>query len=264
MPLLRVGTLQIKLEENKRDKNFSHIEKYMDSHYTQSEIPTVIVLPELFDVGYDLKNADKSADVEAKEALIFLRHLAEKYDCYFVGGSVLAKTESGIKNRALAVSPQKEYIAYYDKAHLVPMINEGKYLSSGDKRVTFEIEGVKSSMAICYDIRFCEWICLGAIDGAKILFVSAEWPLSRLDHWITLLKARAIENMMFVVACSRCGASKDAEYSGHSLIISPNGDIISDSGSNESLDFKVIDSNDSDKQREFLHVLNLRRKDIYL
>jgi omega-amidase len=116
---------------------------------------------------------------------------------------------------------------------------------------------------ICYDIRFPELARTLALDGAKILFVPAEWPHPRLHHWRTLLMARAIENQMFVVSCNRVGTSGSTHFFGHSLIIDPWGEIIAEGAEHEEIITAALDLTEVDKVRGRIPVFEDRRPELY-
>ena len=126
------------------------------------------------------------------------------------------------------------------------------------------MNGTCAAMAICYDLRFCEWLRLCAVEGAQVLFISAEWPKSRVDHWRILLQARAIENMMYVVGCNRVGTSNGTEFGGHSMVVDPWGEILYEGGDGEDLAFVEFDVEKTEKARSFLQVLNARRPELYV
>jgi len=86
---------------------------------------------------------------------------------------------------------------------------------------------------ICYDLRFPELFRASARRGAQLFAVIANWPLTRAQHWITLLQARAIENQAYVAGVNRCGRDPKLGYNGRSLIISPQGDILADAEDKE-------------------------------
>ena len=125
------------------------------------------------------------------------------------------------------------------------------------------LEGVKAGCVICYDIRFCEWIRTYALKGTEVLFVSAQWPSARADHWRTLLRARAIENQMYVVACNRCGVSEETHFGGGSMILGPKGEIYFEGGAGEEAAFAAIDLDEVAKTRNFLTVFEDRVPEIY-
>src|SRR5690606_34047396 len=102
-----------------------------------------------------------------------------------------------------------------------------------------------------------------ALDGAKMLFVPAQWPKPRLHHWRTLLQARAIENQMFVVACNRVGTSRGSEFFGHSMIISPWGDVLAEGGEEEAILTADLDLSEVERVRSAIPVFRYRRPELY-
>ena len=260
---LRVGVLQLDIAIGDKQRNCRNIEDWMASFYVPSELPTAVVVPEMWNTGYALSRAKELADPEGAEAAAFLGELARKYGVWFVGGSVLASTKKGYANRAQVINPEGKLVAQYDKAHLIRLMEEEKYFTGGRKACLFDLEGVKAGCVICYDIRFCEWIRTYALKGAEVLFVSSQWPSARADHWWTLLRARAIENQMYVVACNRCGTSGDTHFGGGSMIIGPKGEIYFEGGGGEEAGFATIDLDEVAETRNFLTVFNDRVPEIY-
>lgn len=156
-----------------------------------------------------------------------------------------------------------DLIEHYDKAHLIRLMDEDKYFVPRRRACLFSVGDIRCGVVTCYDIRFCEWLRTYALGGAKILFVGAEWPTSRIDHWETLLRARAIENQMYVVACNRCGRTGESAFGGKSMIIGPKGEILSRSGENEEIGVAEIDTEEVDKVRRFLTVFDDRVPELY-
>jgi len=239
--MLRVGVLQLDVQAGNREANFIRVKECIERSWVPSELPTAIVLPELWDTGYALDKANMLASVKGNETASFLGELARKYGVWFIGGSTLAKTERGVTNRAQVIDPQGKLIAFYDKVHLFPLMEEDKYLAAGDRDCIFDWEGVSAGCVICYDLRFCEWMRCYALKGVKLLFISAEWPSARAKHWEILLKARAIENQVFVISCNRCGVTTENTFDGRSLVVDPWGEVLLDAGSKEGLYFVDID-----------------------
>jgi predicted amidohydrolase len=225
---------------------------------------TVVVLPEIWDVGYALELKHELADDEGREAAVFLGGLARQYKVWFAGGSVLARTAGGIVNRAQVIDPSGKLVAQYDKVHLVPMMDEPLHFAGGNSRCIFPVAGTTACCAVCYDLRFCEFIRRCALDGAKVLFLSAEWPKERIEHWKILLQARAIENMMYVVACNRVGSSNGVCFGGNSMVIDPWGVVLHHGaeGAEEGA-FVSFDPASVDRIRKQLKVFDMRRPDLY-
>src|SRR4030095_7656034 len=103
----------------------------------------------------------------------------------------------------------------------------------GGSPVTFEWGGLRIAPLICYDLRFPEVFRAAVRAGAEMLAVIAAWPLVRIDHWITLLRARAIENQAYVIGVNRCGRDPEFVYPGRSLVVDPHGAVLVDAGDGE-------------------------------
>ncbi len=260
---MRTGILQFDVCIGNREENQRRVASWLEATWTPADALTAIVLPEIWDVGYALEEKEQVADENGEQALEFLGALARKYNVWFVGGSVMAKTDEGYVNRAQIINPAGELVSYYDKAHLIGLMDEDKHFLRGRKKCEFEIGGVKAAACICYDIRFCEWQRTFAVDGAEVLFVSAEWPVSRIEHWKALLRARAIENQMYVVACNRVGTSKDTLFGGNSAVIDPLGKTLYAGGWGEDAAYVTFDTAAVSRTRSFLTVFEDRVPDLY-
>jgi predicted amidohydrolase len=118
-------------------------------------------------------------------------------------------------------------------------------------------------LTICYDLRFPELFRRYALAGAKLIFVPAEWPHPRLMHWQTLLRARAIENQLFVVACNRVGVVGKTHFCGHSAVIDPWGETIVEGDESEMLLTAEIDLGLVDDVRQRIPIFADRRPEIY-
>ena len=252
------------IELGNPDANYKRITILTKEIMHQKEKPEVIVLPELWTTGYAFNQIEDIALIEGKESADFLGKLSKQYGVWFVGGSVIASTSTGYVNRAQVINPDGKLVAIYDKVHLFGLMNEDKYFVNGKKINIFNLNGIDSSCVICYDIRFCELIRKIALSKVKLLFVSAEWPHPRLDHWRTLLIARAIENQMYVVACNRVGKSGKNIFFGHSMVIDPWGKILGEL-IEEKEDFLTIDIDLSivEEVRNKIPVFNDRRPEVY-
>lgn len=252
------------IELGNPDANYKRIIILTEEIMHQKEKPEVIVLPELWTTGYAFNQIKEVASAEGKEPADFLGKLSKQYRVWFVGGSVIASTSAGYVNRAQVINPDGKLVAIYDKVHLFGLMNEDKYFVNGKKINIFNLNGIDSSCVICYDIRFCELIRKIALSKVKLLFVTAEWPHPRLDHWRTLLIARAIENQMYVVACNRVGKSGKNTFFGHSIAINPWGKILGEL-IEEKEDFLTVDIDLSivEEVRNKIPVFNDRRPEVY-
>ena len=135
--------------------------------------------------------------------------------------SQLEESKNKFYNTAYCINEKGKVAASYRKIHLFSFGGETKVFSAGHKPVTFKTEVAKMGMVVCYDIRFPELIRHLTHKGMQILVVGAQWPIERIDHWLTLLKARAIENQIYVVGVNRLGKKENQVFSGHSVVFDP-------------------------------------------
>ena len=116
----------------------------------------------------------------------------------------------------------------------------------------------KVGLATCYDVRFPE-LYRGLLDaGVQTVLQVAAWPARRLEHWRTLLRARAIEDQVFVLACSASGTQAGIEMAGHSLVIDPWGEILAEGGEGEQIVYAEIDPSMVNRTRQSFPVLKDR------
>ena len=261
---MNICAIQMDVIKGDRSANYATVRR-MAAEAMQSAIrPDVIVLPELWSTGYALEQAGELASPMGEADAAFLGELAREYGVAFAGGSVLAARADGrVSNRAQVVEKDGSYSAGYDKIHLFRLMDEDKFLAQGDTPLWFDMNGMRCASVICYDIRFCELVRKMAVGGAEVLFVSAEWPLPRLEHWQTLLRARAIENQMYVVACNRCGTTGSETFAGHSCIIAPDGTILAQADAEEDIICAQLDPEAVRQTRSRIQVFNDRVPELY-
>lgn len=193
----------------------------------------VLILPEVWSVGWDCEEFEKSAENIKNSSIIqFLSKLALKYNVYIIGGSFIRKTDDGkLYNSCPVFNRNGELIAIYDKNHLYSYCgcNEGTYITPGKNGVVVDIDGIKTGLTICYDIRFPEIFREYRKNDVKLIINAAAWGASKPIPWEVLTKARAIENQVYFVALTQCGPIDLANWNiGHSRIINYIGETISE------------------------------------
>ena len=141
--------------------------------------------------------------------------------------------------------------------------DEDAQLTHGDKHEVYDTEFGRVGMMVCYDIRFCELSRIYALKKADVLVVVSNFPNPRVNHWRTLLMARAIENQMFVVACNRVGPSPMGTYCGHSIIIDPWGEVIAEGGDEQEIVTGSIDFGKTKEVRDLIHMFRDRQPQLY-
>jgi predicted amidohydrolase len=192
---------------------------------------SLVVLPELFACGFSM-NVDRVGEDEPRATEMFLREIAREFGVFVVGG-VAARTAGRVRNEAVVANPSGDVIARYAKLHPFTPAGEKDAYAAGEDVVIFDWSGFKVAPFVCYDLRFPEIFRRAVRRGASLFTVIANWPSARVNHWITLLQARAIENQAYVVGVNRCGRDPKVEYPGRSLVVDPLGNIIADAGNGE-------------------------------
>jgi omega-amidase len=259
---LKVACIQLDITFGDPKKNFLRAaEKMKEALQTNADI---LVLPELWSTGYDLTRLNEIADENGEETKHFFSSFAKEHHVSIVAGSVAKKTEEDITNTMYIFDNNGHLVSEYSKLHLFKLMDEHIYLKAGNTQNLFTLNGTSCAGFICYDIRFPEWMRTHTSQGAEVLFVAAEWPLPRLAHWRALLISRAIENQCYVVACNCTGSNPDNVFAGHSLIIDPWGEIISEAGEGEDIITGIIDGEKVRQVREQIPVFADRRTDFYI
>lgn len=226
--------------------------------------PDIILLPETWNLGFFPKNVDELAeDYHTSSSVSLIKELAKGNEVNMVGGSIIVKENGLIRNRSIVYDRNGELLHTYDKGHLFSPSKENQSFAAGVKNHVFSIDGVPVAHIICYDLRFPEYIRKLALEGANILFVSAEWPHPRLNHWRILNQGRAIENQIYVISANGSGTANDLHFCGHSAFIDPWGETIQEAAEEEIILFSEIDLNKLEEARSKIPVFNDRNLDLY-
>jgi predicted amidohydrolase len=189
----------------------------------QAPASDLIVLPEMFTTGFSM-NALANAEEPQGPTQEWMQDLAKQLDCA-ITGSVAVKEGEFVYNRLLFVTPDNCW--HYDKRHLFRMLGEHKRYAPGSDRVIVNWRDWRIKLEVCYDLRFPVF-SRNKQDYDLLLYV-ANWPSARAHHWRTLLQARAIENLAYVVGVNRIGADANGlNYSGDSMLVDPRGQLVVD------------------------------------
>jgi predicted amidohydrolase len=260
---MKIALIQMDVKIGDPEFNFKHAESLMNQ--AMENEPDVMILPEMWNTGYDLERANEIADEDGKRTKDMLSSFAKKHCVMVIGGSILTlhSESEDVTNTMFVFSRTGEELLSYDKIHLFRLMDEHKFLKAGNKIGLIEWEEIKIGLMICYDLRFPQLSRKLVNDGAKLLVNVAQWPTARVDHWRHLLIARAIENQSFVVAVNRCGKSGDTDFPGHSMVIDPLGKIVLEGNKNEEIYHVDINIDDVNEVRGHIPVITDQRLDLY-
>lgn len=257
---MKIAALQMDIIENDREANVVTMCRMM-AEAAESR-PDMIVLPELWDVGFYPEDVTAAADPDGKYARTLLSELAAKYQVNIVGGSIANLIGRYAYNTSYVFDRTGHLLSTYHKTHLFG--GEADTFAAGDSMVMYELDGVRCATIICYDVRFPEMVRTLAVSGVKILFVPAAWPVQRMLHWETLTRARAIENQMFVVAVNGIGSFSDGiTLGGMSRVIDPWGEVLSSASNERGIITANLRPGILEEIRSSIHIYDDRRPEIY-
>ncbi|PQJ76998.1 amidohydrolase [Polaribacter glomeratus] len=223
---LHVVGIQADLFWENPTKNLAFFEEKINS---LPETTDLIVLPEMFTTGFTM-NPKKVAEKMDGISVFWMLKIATEKQIAITGSLVINEGEN-YYNRLVFVHPSGK-IETYNKRHSFTLAGEHKVYTSGTEKLIVTYKGWRICPFICYDLRFPVWA--RNTENYDLLIFMANWPITRIKAWKTLLKARAIENMSYVVGVNRTGTdASNYEYSGNSLIIDYLGEELSSLTKNE-------------------------------
>jgi omega-amidase len=200
----------------------------------------LIVFPEMWTTGLAWNNV-KSLSAGQDEVLKAVAGLAKKYGLWLNGSMLALDDDSQPANTSILFDPQGQPSGIYRKIHLFGLMNEDQYLAPGQPEI------------------FRAY----ALGGVNMIYLPSAWPHPRLAHWRTLLRARAIENQMYIIATNQVGSDGAYHFCGHSAIIDPWGEIVVEAGETEVLLTATIETERVAEARQKIPVFKDRRPELY-
>jgi predicted amidohydrolase len=262
MVQLTISLGQIDVKVGKPEKNLARVKEWTEEAARRGS--DLVIFPELWDTGYALDRAHELGSTIETGRFEIMRELAQEHKIH-IGGSLLEYRDGRAYNTFCWFMPDGEIAGVYRKLHLFRLMDEDRYLEPGAAPLTLDMPWGKTSLAICYDLRFPELFRGYALGGATLFVIPAQWPRRRIVHWSTLLRARAIENQMVVAACNRVGwDSEDAPFGGQSVVLDAWGQPLAEAGESETLLTVMVDMESVPKARNMIPVFQDRRPDVYL
>ncbi len=250
-----LGQMNIVWED--KHKNYIRVENYLKAVCEKNV--ELFLLPEMSFTGFSMNtNVTKEADLETVNKMI---EFAQRYGVAIGFGWVKDCGEKS-ENHYTVVNRKGEIISDYAKIHPFSFSGEDRRFRCGENVEIFELGNIKFSTFICYDLRFPEIFQIVS-KKAQVIIVPANWPTSRSEHWKCLLRARAIENQVYILAINCVGDIDDLLYSGNSCIINPDGKVMMElPGKEGTLEYELV--NDVENFRSTFPIKRDRREDLYL
>ncbi|TNF48438.1 carbon-nitrogen family hydrolase [bacterium] len=222
----------------------------------------LVLLPEMFSSGFYYADLEKMADrssqtVEWMSSLAVSRSVA-------VAGSLPMLGGDGVANTLVMRDRTGKRTGSYVKVHLFPLTGEMSAFHPGGSTTVSDWNETCIGFMICFDLRFPEFARKICLEGARIIIVSAQWPRARIDHFVDLVKVRAMENQIFVAAVNSNGDDGSGlVLGGNSLVTGPMGEVVGQMDNGDGVLSVPIDLGEVERVRKEFPVLSLRRPDVY-
>jgi predicted amidohydrolase len=237
MRLLKTAAVQMRLREGDTEGNSSKALAVLAEAGDAGM--DLAVLPEMWWTGFSYRRLPEL--VEGTEAsLAAVGEVARRHHMTVIGGWP-EKEGDRIYNTAFVIGPDGAVAGSYRKVHLFSPMGEDSFFHRGDDLAVFDAPWGKVGVLLCYDLRFPELARRLALQGAELIAVPSQWPEERIDHFWTLIRARAIENQLFIVGANRTGREGKISFGGYSGVIDPRGEACGECGSEEGVATAEID-----------------------
>lgn len=261
-----ISIAQMAVASSKPEENLKKGEAFIaEAKKRKSDI---VCFPEMWTTGFNWKDNLRIAR-EHENVIDRVADMAKRYNIW-INGSMLALNEDGKpSNTSILFDSRGNKVGVYRKTHLFSAIHEDEHMAPGKSLCLVNTPWGLAGLSICYDIRFPELFRTYALKGAKIIFSPMAFPHPKLEHWKVLVRARAIENQIFMAGANQVGKEdlgKDGAltYCGNSAIINPWGEtVVGAPDTEETLITAAIDIDMVDEIRDKMKVFKDRRPDLY-
>lgn len=196
-------------------------EKYIEQ--ASQKGVALVVFPEMTLTGFSNNISLTAEDFHNSQTMEDFSALAKKFNIALIFGVVIQDGAKAL-NKSVFLNKNGEIVDSYAKIHPFSFAGEDRYFNAGEKLTVVNFDGMNIGLSICYDLRFPE-LYTALAKRSDIIINIANWPAKRVEHWNTLLQARAIENQLFVAGVNRTGIDNNAlEYVQSTNIFNANGD----------------------------------------
>lgn len=254
---MRLGLIQMEVISGDKERNINHAFDLMETVSRQAD---VIVLPELWTIGYDFHDLDKNATYMGDSLIQRLSSLAAYTKTNIIAGTLPIKKGNAIRNMGLVFGKDGAVKGKYSKRHLFYGYLEAELMKPGRKLLYEDIDGVRTGMAVCYEFYFPRMWRKMAKKGVMLVAAPASWPAMHIYQWDVLTRARAIENGLCIAAVNMAGSYRGMKMGGRSRFIDPLGKILAEAGEGETVLYADYDEKEYKDFGNQLAVIQLEKQ----
>jgi len=218
---MKLGLVQYSPVWENQEESILKIEQLLKSSSLKFDL---LIFPEMTLTGFTMQSGKFAEDIDGLGTKYFINLSARLKTNIFAG--IIERDGENIFNSLVHFDSFGLIRARYRKIHPFSNAKEDKFYNAGNETVITQIEKIKFGLSVCYDLRFPELYRLYSKDRIEVLIDIANWPIPRIEHWKTLLKARAIENQCFMIGVNRVGTDPFNDYNGFSAVFNPMGNEI--------------------------------------
>ncbi|EEI71561.1 carbon-nitrogen hydrolase family protein [Lentilactobacillus hilgardii] len=225
---IQVASVQFQPQLNRVAFNLRAMAKWVNRIKSEQIDIKLIVFPELSTTGYECGTGFyQLAETVTGQSVQYMQNVAKRYHVYLIFGFAQRdQTNAGtIYNSTMLINDQGQIVGTYQKVHLFD--TEQRYFTPGKTYPVFKTKIGTIGMMICYDTFFPEVARILALEHADLLTISTNWERPRIQDWELCVRARALDNIIPIVAANRIGFDKELDFFGHSKIIDPLGTVMS-------------------------------------
>ena len=234
---MKVAAVQHDIVWEDPDANFAHLEPMVAAAAGQGA--RLVVLTEMFATGFSMAAERIAEPAVGGRSAEFLAVSAAKHGVWLCG-SIPERRDGGRPCNQLVLAGPDGTAHRYAKIHPFSYAGEHEHYEAGTATLTVDVEGVRVSPFVCYDLRFPEEP-RSVAEETDLYVVVANWPAARRRHWRVLLQARAIENQAYVVGVNRVGSGDGLDYAGDSMIVDPMGEVLASAAGGEAVLVAEVD-----------------------
>jgi len=252
---MKIGLIQYSPVWEDKEANKEKISVLLNAKKTDVDL---LIFPEMTLTGFTMKSGEFAESLQGESFKFFSELAISKKTNIFAG--VIVKGRRKSFNTLIHIKPDGKLLKLYRKIHPFSYSNEDQFYDPGSKPARTKVKSWQVGLSICYDLRFPELYRKYGKKRAHLIVNIANWPDTRIEHWRTLLKARAIENLCYVAGVNRVGDAQGLHYNGFTSIFDPMGKEIAAVENEERIIITEIDKNivnETRKQFPFLDDIHL-------
>lgn len=230
---MRVTAIQLEVRDRTKAATRAHVQQLLE----RARGSDLILLPEIWPVGYfSFSRYRSEAESGAGSTVQFLKAQARALKATLFAGSFVERRGNRYSNTSLLIDAKGTVRARYRKIHLFGYKSDERRILTAGRRISVTSQPWgRTGLATCYDLRFPEFFRRMLDRGAEFFLVTSAWPKERLEAWRLFNRARAHENLAYVLACNCSGTDQGRQYAGHSMFVDPRGQVIAEAGDGEEL-----------------------------